>query len=100
MKRELEEELKIDLKTKLKYTLEMIINVKDKKYHEIGFYYTSKIDEEKIKNNQKSLDYNSYFVWIPIKKLKEYYIIEKPIINEIINNEPNDNLKHLIYKEK
>ncbi len=99
-KRELEEELNINLNIKLKYTLEMVTNVKGKKYHEIGFYYTSKVSEEKIKNDKKSLDYDSYFEWIAVEELKKYKIIEKPIINEIEKYEDNDTVKHIIYKEK
>ncbi len=99
--REIKEELNIKLTLNLKYILEMILNQKDKKYHEIGFYYLSSLNEEKIKEDTKSLDGSGKFEWIEIEKLENYNIIAKPLVTKIKNHEiKNNNLEHIVYKEK
>ena len=77
----------------------MFIKSPKTKYHEIGFYFVTKIKEKEIKNNFKSLDGDSYFIWVPIKELDKYNMLAKPIQNKVINNEITDNgLEHIVYR--
>ena len=78
----------------------MFIKSPKTKYHEIGFYFVTQIKENLIVNNFKSLDGDSYFMWIPIDDLNQYNMLAKPIKDKVINNEINTNvLEHLIYRE-
>ena len=97
--RELEEELNLKIDLKLKYILEMFLNLPKKKYHEIGFYYLANIDEKKVANNTKSLDGDGIFEWISIEKLKDYKILAKPLKDIICKKSENDGLEHIVYRE-
>ena len=100
IKRELKEELNLETDLKLKYITEMFLNIPNGKYHEIGFYYVTKINENKIPNNFKSLDSNGIFKWVPIIELNNYSVLARPIKEKIINNEiTNDNIEHFVYRE-
>ena len=100
IERELIEELNLKADLNLKYIVEMFIKSPKTKYHEIGFYFVTKINENLIENNFKSLDGDSYFIWVPIKDLNEYNMLAKPIKDKVINNEITDNhLEHLVYRE-
>lgn len=98
--RELKEELDLEANLKLKYIVEMFLNSSNVKYHEIGFYYLSTINENEISNNFKSLDGDGVFEWIAISDLENYKILAKPIKDKIIKNEIVDcSLEHIIYSE-
>ena len=100
IERELIEELNLKTDLNLKYIVEMFIKSPKTKYHEIGFYFVTKINESLIENNFKSLDGDSYFIWISIKDLNKYNILAKPVEDKVINNEITDNgLEHIVYKE-
>ena len=100
IQRELQEELGQTVDLTLKYTVELFLNIPNKKYHEIGFYYLTKIQETSIPNNFHSLDGDSTFKWVEISKLNNYEILGKPIKDKIFNSEINNsNLEHIIYKE-
>ena len=100
IERELIEELNLKVDLNLKYIVEMFIKSPKTKYHEIGFYFVTKINEDLIENNFKSLDGDSYFIWVPIKELDKYNMLTKPIQDKIVNNEINDNnIEHLVYRE-
>ena len=100
IERELIEELNLKADLNLKYIVEMFIKSPKTKYHEIGFYFVTKINENLIENNFKSLDGDSYFIWVPIKDLNEYNMLAKPIQDKVINNEITDNgLEHIVYRE-
>ena len=100
IERELIEELNLKADLNLKYIVEMFIKSPKTKYHEIGFYFVTKINENLIENNFKSLDGDSYFMWVPIKDLNEYNMLAKPIQDKVINNEITDNsLEHIVYRE-
>lgn len=100
IERELIEELNLKADLNLKYIVEMFIKSPKTKYHEIGFYFITKINENIIENNFKSLDGDSYFMWVPIKDLDKYKMLAKPIQDKVINNEITDNsLEHIVYKE-
>ena len=99
IERELLEELNLKPDLNLKYIVEMFIKSPKTKYHEIGFYFVTKINEKEIKNNFKSLDGDSYFIWVPIKKLDKYNMLAKPIQDKVINNEITDNgIEHIVYR--
>lgn len=98
--RELKEELNLKADLKLKYIVEMFLQSPKTKYHEIGFYYLTTINEKSIPNNSKSLDSDGIFEWIPVSQLKNYKILAKPIKDKIINNQiKDDTLEHITYKE-
>lgn len=100
IERELIEELNLKADLNLKYIVEMFIKSPKTKYHEIGFYFVTKINENLIENNFKSLDGDSYFIWVPIKDLDKYNMLAKPIQDKVINNEITDNgLEHIVYRE-
>ena len=100
IERELIEELNLKANLNLKYIVEMFIKSPKTKYHEIGFYFVTKINENLIENNFKSLDGDSYFIWVPIKDLDKYNMLAKPIQDKVINNEITDNgLEHIVYRE-
>ncbi len=99
IERELLEELNLKTDLNLKYIVEMFIKSPKTKYHEIGFYFVTKIKEKEIKNNFKSLDGDSYFIWVSIKELDKYNMLAKPIQDKVINNEITDNgLEHIVYR--
>ena len=98
IERELKEELNLRADLKLKYIVEMFLNSMRIKYHEIGFYFITQINEDSILNKSKSLDGDSDFEWILISDLDNYNIIAKPIKEKVISNEIcNDDLEHFIY---
>ena len=100
IERELIEELNLKTDLNLKYIVEMFIKSPKTKYHEIGFYFVTKINEKFIENNFKSLDGDSYFIWVSIKDLNKYNMLAKPIQDKVINNEITDNvLEHIVYRE-
>lgn len=100
IERELIEELNLRADLNLKYIVEMFIKSPKTKYHEIGFYFVTKINENLIENNFKSLDGDSYFLWVPIKDLDKYKMLAKPIQDKVMNNEITDNsIEHIVYRE-
>ncbi len=108
--RELDEELGIKEDAKLKFITESFIQFpNNKKYHEIGFYFIVRIEEEKY-NYELDKTYNSLdeendgkseFIWIDKNELKKYKIMPNFIIEKIINNnfDNYDIVEHLVYKE-
>lgn len=108
--RELDEELGIKEDVKLKYITESFIQFpNNKKYHEIGFYFIVKIEEDKynykLDKAYHSLDEEndgkSEFVWLDKNELKNYNIMPDFMTEKIINDnfENVDVVEHLIYKE-
>lgn len=100
IERELKEELNVSADLKLKYIVEMFLKSPKTKYHEIGFYFITQIDENSIQNNFNSLDGDSTFVWIPIEDLMKYNILAKPIKDKVFKHEiKDDSLEHITYRE-
>lgn len=108
--RELDEELGIKEDAKLKFITESFIQFpNNKKYHEIGFYFVVRIEEEKYNYNlnktynslDEANDGKSEFSWIDKNELKNYKIMPNFIIEKIINNNFDnvDIVEHLVYKE-
>ena len=98
--RELKEELNIKTSLKLKYIVEIFLKSPKTKYHEIGFYFVTEINEDLIENNFKSLDGDSSFIWVPINDLDKYNILTKPVKDKVKNHEiTNNTLEHLVYRE-
>lgn len=109
IKRELKEELNIDEQLKLKYIVESFIKFPKLNYHEIGFYFITKIDEEKYgyyyNKEYNSLDEEndgkSKFKWININELNNYKITPSFMSDKLLKNEIDfdDNIEHLTYNE-
>ena len=81
----------------------------NKKYHEIGFYFIVKIDEQKYNYNldktynslDEENDGKSEFVWLDKNELKNYKIMPNFMVEKIIDNnfDDVDIVEHLVYKE-
>ena len=108
--RELDEELGIKENAQLKYITESFIQFpNNKKYHEIGFYFIVKIDEQKYNYNldktynslDEENDGKSEFVWLDKNELKNYKIMTNFMFEKIIDNnfDDVDIVEHLVYKE-
>ncbi len=108
--RELDEELGIKENAQLKYITESFIQFpNNKKYHEIGFYFIVKIDEQKYNYNldktynslDEENDGKSEFVWLDKNELKNYKIMPNFMVEKIIDNnfDDVDIVEHLVYKE-
>ena len=104
--RELEEELGINNeKVFLKYIVESFIN-KEIRYHEIGFYYLVKINEDKynldINKKHSSKDLNegkSFFEWVDIERLSNYPLLIDCLVDEIKKKDYSKNIKYIKYKK-
>lgn len=108
--RELDEELGIrEDDIYLKYIAENFISFPNQKYHEIGFYFITKIDEQKYQyisdNEYDSLDEDndgkSKFRWIDIDELDDISIMPKYMKDKLFdkNVEQNAQIEHVIYRE-
>ena len=103
--------LEINEDVKLKYIIENFIKFpNNKKYHEIGFYFVIKIDEQKynyeLEKVYSSLDEendgSSEFVWISNDELENYKVMPNFMVEKIVKNNFNNNdniVEHLVYKE-
>ena len=107
IKRELEEELGLkEDNLYLKYIEENFISLKDKKYHELGFYYVLQINEDKYgyySNNEyhskdEENEGKSIFKWIDIDNLDNTDILPNYMKDKIKDIKTKD-LEHIIYKE-
>lgn len=109
IKRELKEELNIEEEMHLNFISENFIKFPNLNYHEVGFYYLIKIDEDKYGYNldkeYESLDASdgikSKFMWVDIKDIENFNIIPKHLKSKIKNKELkfNNNIEHFIYRE-
>jgi 8-oxo-dGTP pyrophosphatase MutT (NUDIX family) len=109
IKRELKEELGIEEEVQLKYIAESFIKFPNLHYHEIGFYFITRIDENKYGFNDMeeydSLDDKndgkSKFRWIEIERLCDFEITPSFIKEKIIGNEIKFDkmINHLVYRE-
>ena len=108
--RELNEELGIkDELITLKFISENFILFPKKKYHEIGFYFVTKIDEKKYNyysnNVYDSLDEEndgkSKFRWVSIDELDNISIVPNYMKNIISNmyTMNNNEIEHIVYRE-
>jgi len=108
--RELEEELGIKNEdVYLKYISENFISFPNKKYHEIGFYFITLIDEDKYNyydnNEYDSLDEahdgKSKFRWIGIEELEDVSIMPSCMKDKLFKKELIDSkeIEHIVYRE-
>ncbi len=107
IKRELQEELGLECELHLKYIIEAITNVPNgTKYHEIGFYYNTEIDEtesgytddKEYNSLDEEHDGKSKFKWAKITEIDNYNFLLN-ILKEKIKNDNNNQLEHIIYEE-
>lgn len=108
IKRELIEELGIECKVHLKYVLEAITNLPNgTKYHEIGFYYNTQIDEnetgytddKEYDSLDEEHDGKSKFKWAKVSEIDNYNFL-LDILKEKIKSDDNNELEHIIYENK
>lgn len=109
MERELQEELNLREEVFLKIISESFIQFPKGKYHELGYYFITMIDEDKYdyKDNEEynSLDEEndgeSKFRWINISELSSYNIMPNYLKEKLINNELtfDKSIEHIVYKE-
>lgn len=109
IQRELFEELGIEENITLKIIAESFINFPKGKYHELGYYFVTQIDETKY-NYLDGTEYDSLdeendgkskFKWIFINDLVKYNIMPNFLKEKLVTNNLllDDNIEHLIYKE-
>jgi len=107
IKRELKEELGINEEVYLKYILENFITFPDEKYHEIGFYFITKIDEKKYNyffneeyNSKDEVnDGKSKFRWIDKDEINTIKIMPNVIKKKLFINDASNKIEHIIYME-
>lgn len=108
--RELEEELGIkEENVFFKYVSESFISFPNQKYHEIGFYFIIKIDEQKYQyfsnNEYNSLDEendgNSKFRWINFEELNNITIMPSCMKNKLFKKDEleSNKIEHIVYRE-
>ena len=108
--RELDEELGIkEDNIYLKYISENFISFPNKKYHEIGFYFVVKIDEQKYQyfsNNEydsmdEENDGKSKFIWIELDELENISIMPEYMKNKLLEKDitKNTEIEHVLYRE-
>lgn len=109
IKRELQEELNLREEVFLKIISESFIQFPKGKYHELGYYFITVIDEDKY-NYTDNGEYNSLdeendgeskFRWININELSSYNIMPNYLKEKLINNELtfDKSIEHIVYKE-
>lgn len=102
IERELYEELGINENLKLKYIAENFIKFPNMHYHELGFYFILKIDEQLLKNNLNSMDKKdgeSIFEWIDVNMINNYNIMPNCMKEKVKEKNTSDNIEHIMYKE-
>ena len=108
--RELDEELGIkEDDIFLKYISENFISFPNKKYHEIGFYFITKIDEQKYKyslnDEYDSLDEQndgkSKFRWISLEEIDNISIMPCYMKDKLFDKDAIESkeIEHIIYRE-
>lgn len=108
--RELDEELGIkEDDVFLKYISENFISFPNQKYHEIGFYFIIKIDEQKYQyfsnNEYNSLDEEndgkSKFRWISLEELNNISIMPCCMKDKLFERDAIESkeIEHIIYRE-
>jgi len=105
IKRELMEELGIKEEVYLKYIAESFIKFPSKKYHEIGFYFIVKIDEDKYQyhmdneyfSKDSENDGESYFRWFDIDKINDVKIMPEFLKSKL--GDQSNILEHIVYDE-
>ncbi len=108
IKRELIEELGIECDVHLKYILEAITSLPNEtKYHEIGFYYNTQIDEnetgytddKEYDSLDEKHDGKSKFKWAKVSEIDNYdFLLD--ILKEKVKSDDNNELEHIIYENK
>ena len=106
IKRELQEELGLDEKVKLKYIAESFIQFPTKRYHEIGYYFIVVIDEKKygydLDKQYSSLDEEhdgkSSFEWVALKELNSIELVPS-FMKQKVTKTMDTVLEHIVYRE-
>lgn len=109
IRRELKEELNIEEDVSLKYVSENFIAFPSKKYHEIGFYFILKIDEEKYNyfpgeeydSKDEENDGKSKFKWVDAKEINEISLMPDIMKNKLFTDKFDnlDTIEHIVYRE-
>jgi len=107
IKRELKEELGLDVDPKFKYLSEHFIKYPNLKYHEIGFYFVAQIVDKEHKYDEEchALDEEndgiSVFKWVSITELSKYDVTPLHIKEKIINKQVSldETFEHITYRE-
>lgn len=104
IKRELKEELNIDVDVRLKYICEFRKNLPNLLYHEIGFYFVTILDDDKYNDYEKEYynldeehDGKGIFTWHDIDEIDRNEFLLTSLIDNIKNREfLNEEVRHIV----
>ena len=107
IKRELEEELGINEEVYLKFISESFVAFPGKNYHEIGFYFIVKINEEKYKyysneeydSKDEANDGKSKFRWVNKEEIRNIEIMPKIMCEKLFKDNDSKEIEHIVYRE-
>lgn len=105
IKRELEEELKINEEVQIKLIVEDFFKLNVETYHELCFYYSLNINVDKYNLNHddefSGIEGNNYiFKWVPVNDLSSYDLRPEFIKDKIKHILISDGLEHIIIDER
>lgn len=97
LKRELNEELALNLKIKeMVIVLENFVNINNKNYHEISFIYDVECVDELLKNGERFVIEDIEFRWISTEEIRAKEVEIKPEILKAMKHCFSGKIQHLI----
>lgn len=105
IKRELEEELKINENVQIKYIIEDFFELEMTTYHELCFYYKININPQKynldLNGEFNGVEGENYiFKWVKIDEIADYDLKPSFLKEKIQNMDSIERLEHVIIDER
>lgn len=99
IKREIKEELGLELDFKFKLTAEVIMKINENTFDQTNFIYTSYCDETLVKNGTRPIDNDGQeFAWLEIDKIEQGVLEPSDFIKYVKEND--DKIYHLIIDKR